>query len=141
MQNAKELSPGIWVSPQITRDDIKLASEQGIRTIISARSDGEEPGQEATASLKKTAEEHGLSFHHIPTRPGQYPEEAVAAFANAANEANRPVLAFCKSGMRAAALWALGEAASCPSGQIIEAAGNVGINLEPLQSELDTRRK
>src|SRR5690606_7705007 len=71
--------------------------------------DGEEPGQPSAASNAAIAAELGLDYTHIPAAPGQYSLEQVRALQAAIAAADGPVLAHCKTGTRAASLFAIGE--------------------------------
>lgn len=55
------------------------------------------------------AESEGLGYSHIPVVPDQVGESKVRAFQKALCEAGGPVLAHCKTGTRAATLYAIGE--------------------------------
>lgn len=105
----KQVSNKLFVSPQVTRTELVSAKAAGIAAIINNRPDGEEPGQPSAASNAAIADELGLGYTHIPVAPGQYSHEQVRAFEAAMEAAEGPVLAHCKSGTRAASLYAIGE--------------------------------
>lgn len=108
MAEFREVAEGFWVAPQITEQDVQEAARRGFRSVINNRPDGEEPGQPANADLRQAAEAAGLAWFEVPTR-GVDPER-VQAMEQALGSAERPVLAFCRSGTRSISLWALAEA-------------------------------
>lgn len=99
------LTPRLAVGPQLTTDDIAAARAAGFSAIINDRPDGEEPGQPLSREIAEAARAGGLAYCHIPVVPGQITDDAVAAFAAALEAADGPVLAFCRTGKRAAALF------------------------------------
>ncbi|WP_297696282.1 TIGR01244 family sulfur transferase [Phenylobacterium sp.] len=109
MTDFRHVTDDISVSPQIGPDDVAQAAAQGFRTIINNRPDGEVPGQPTGHEIEQAAREAGLAYFHIPVRGGPTPEQ-VATTARVVSEADKPVLAFCRSGTRSIITWALAEA-------------------------------
>jgi len=107
------------------------------RTIVNARPDAEEPGQPSSAEIEQTARRLGLQYVHIPVVPGQITEQQVAAFARALTDKPHPVLAYCKSGNRAASLWALARVGKLGVERVIAAAAQAGFDLESLRPKLE----
>lgn len=105
----KQVSDKLFVSPQVTRAELIEAKAAGIAAIVNNRPDGEESGQPTAASNAAIAAELGLGYTHIRVAPGQYSLAQVRAFEAALATAEGPVLAHCKSGTRAASLYAIGE--------------------------------
>lgn len=103
--NLNQLSPKCSVSPQIQPDQIEQLAADGFKAIINNRPDGEGPDQPSSDQLEAAARRHGLAYHHIPVVPGEATEADARAFAAAVEEADGPVVAFCRTGNRAAALW------------------------------------
>lgn len=134
----KPLSDQLSVTAQPPLDAMAEAATQDFKAVISNRPDGEEEGQPSAAQMAQAAEEAGLTFTHIPVVPGQYGEADIAAFKAALDKANGPVLAFCKSGMRAASLWALSQAGTQPAEALLAAAQSAGFDLTALKDRLET---
>jgi len=103
MQISK-ISEQFAVSPQIGYNDVKAAADAGYTCIINCRPEGEETSQPLSKALLKAAKKAGLHYHHIPFKPGRATAEDRARFAAALEQSGGPVLAFCRSGMRARAL-------------------------------------
>jgi uncharacterized protein (TIGR01244 family) len=68
--DARTISAGLSVSPQITKADIAALSGKGFRTVICNRPDGEEPGQPAYAEIEAAAAAEGMTPAIFPLRPG-----------------------------------------------------------------------
>jgi uncharacterized protein (TIGR01244 family) len=65
-----------------------------------------------------------MLFAYIPTAHGDIPDATPEALARALESAEKPVLLYCRSGSRAARVWALAEAARAdgPNAATIAAA-------------------
>jgi uncharacterized protein (TIGR01244 family) len=111
MTDFRRVTDHLSVSPQIQARDLDSAATQGFRSIINNRPDGEEPGQPTSAEIEAAAAERGLAYFHIPVRGGPTPEQ-VEGVRRVVDEADGPILAFCRSGTRSIVTWALGQALS-----------------------------
>ena len=105
MVEYKQLSSNLSVRPQIELAELPEIAAAGFKGIINARPDNEEPGQPTSAELEAAARRLGLSYRHIPIVPGQATPEDAEAFDEALKLAEGPVVAFCRTGGRAAGLW------------------------------------
>ncbi|MCW3837427.1 TIGR01244 family sulfur transferase [Sphingomonas canadensis] len=139
--NHKPLAPGIGVSTQLPPAGIAAARAAGYGAIINNRPDGEEPGQPDSAELEAEARAAGLDYHHIPVVPGQFGDAQVDAFCAAMGGCEKPVLAFCKSGMRATSLWALSQAGKLTTDEILHQAAACGYDLTPLVPRIEARAR
>jgi sulfide:quinone oxidoreductase len=129
------------VSSQLALTDLTAAADQGIRSIINNRPDGEAPDQPTSAEIETAAAALGLGYRHIPIVPGQIHDKDIADFRVALAELEGPVLAFCRTGTRSASLWALSSAAEVASSDLLSAARAAGYDLTTLKPCLDTRRQ
>lgn len=107
----KQITPDLSVTAQIAPDDMAAIGAQGFRAILCNRPDGEDPDQPGFRIIAAAAASAGLAARHVPVTAGEITGADVAAFGAALAELPRPVLAYCRSGRRAAALWELHEAA------------------------------
>jgi sulfide:quinone oxidoreductase len=105
IMDVTHLSPTFAVSPQIQPADVGRLAAAGFKGIINNRPDGEGPGQPSSIEVEAEARRHGLLYRHIPVVPGEATEADARSVAAAVNEAGGPVLAFCRTGNRSAALW------------------------------------
>lgn len=109
------------------------------RTIVNNRPDHEEPRQPSSAELEAEARRLGLDYVHIPVVPGQVDDLQVAAFGEAVSNRKGTVLAFCKTGRRAAILWALSQAGRRNADEILDTAAAAGHDLSALRPKLEEK--
>ena len=138
MTNPKTLSDDIAVCAFVPPEKLAELAPR-FRTIVNNRPDFEEPGQPSSAELEAEARRLGLDYVHIPVIPGQVTHEQVAAFGEAVTNRKGPLLAFCRSGKRAATLWALSEAGRRSADEILRAAAAAGYDLGALRQILEAR--
>jgi sulfide:quinone oxidoreductase len=129
------------VSSQLALPDLTAAADQGIRSIINNRPDGEASDQPTSAEIEAAAAALGLGYRYIPVVPGQIHDEDIANFNAALAELEAPVLAFCRTGTRSASLWALSAAADIASSDLLSTARAAGYDLNALKPRLETRRQ
>jgi uncharacterized protein (TIGR01244 family) len=139
MTQPKRLSDRLSVTTQVDPASMQALADAGLRSIISNRPDGEEPGQPDWATIEQAAREAGMEARHIPVTPGAISDEEAARFATALNELPGPAIAFCRTGMRAATLWALANAGARSPDELIATAADAGYDIAPLRDQL-TRR-
>ena len=123
----KALSSTFAVSPQLTPADVKMAADQGYRSIISNRPDGEEAGQPTAKDMAALAQRYGLGFAHVPAVPGAVTQDDALRMREAMDGLDGPVLAFCRSGARAATLWAMLKARWSDTEAVLRATAAAGL--------------
>lgn len=131
----KELPGDVFVTGQLMPAQLQALAEQGVMSFINNRPDMEAPLQPRAEELEATAQSIGLDYFHIPMAGGLTPgliEASITAF----REAPRPIVAFCASGMRSAALWAFAHVESLGVEATMTALSAVGYNLEQLRGPL-----
>lgn len=133
----RPLTDGLSVAPQIALDDLAAAASQGFRSLISNRPDGEEPGQPTAAEVEAAARDAGLAFRWVPVTMPTLSQEDARAFAAALEDMPGPTLAFCRTGTRSTVLWALSQAGTRPTDEIVSTAAAAGYDLEGLRPRLD----
>ncbi|SHI88175.1 TIGR01244 family sulfur transferase [Wenxinia saemankumensis] len=133
----RQIAPGLSVGPQIVPADIAALKAAGFGAIVSNRPDGEEAGQPASAEIARAAQAAGLAFRAQPIRPGQVGAQDAADFGALLEALPGPVFAYCRTGTRAATLWALSQAGRRPAEGIIAAARAAGYDLAPLRDRLE----
>ena len=100
------ISATLSVSQQIRVNDIQALVDQGFRSIICNRPDGESADQQAFEEIEKAAIRAGLEARYIPVA-GPVSDDTAAAFDAAIEELPKPMLAYCRSGARSMMLWSL----------------------------------
>ncbi|AXJ97325.1 MULTISPECIES: TIGR01244 family sulfur transferase [Pseudomonadota] len=135
----KKITPSFSAAPQLTRDDVAAAAQAGFRSIVSSRPNGEEQGQPSAHEMARIAEEHGLAFAHVPIVPGKATDADADRMKEALTALPGPTLGFCRSGTRAATLWALAEASHADPETIVGQAKAAGYDLADLKPALARR--
>lgn len=135
----RKINDNISVAPQIRADDLTEIAAQGFRTVINNRPDGEAHDQTPAAEIEAAARAAGLAYHFVPAISGKLTPENVADFGKTIEEAEGPVLAFCRSGTRSAMLWALSQAGKRPVDEIIRQTAGAGYDVAPLRQFLERK--
>ena len=126
----RPLTAELSVAPQIAITDLREIANAGFRSVICNRPDEESPEHPSFGEIERAAVECGLQLRYLPAEPGKVSDPQGAAFAKLMAELPKPVLAFCRTGMRSTTLWALTQAGSMPFPQIIERASKAGFDLK-----------
>lgn len=98
-------STGFVASRQIVPDDLKAIRSAGFRSVICNRPDGEEADQPAFDAIAAVARELGMDARYLPVERDRIGDAEVDAFDALLDSLAKPVLAYCRSGSRSAALW------------------------------------
>ncbi len=125
------------VAPQMLPDDVAALAAQGFTALVCNRPDGEEPGQPALDEMRRAAQDAGLAFHHIPVAGGLFPPAAVAAFAAIRRGTPGKVLAYCRTGTRAATLDALANIHGLTAAERIVRAQAAGYDLSAIAGRME----
>ena len=120
------------VSPQISVTDLEILSENGFGKIICNRPDFEVPPSFQSNVIEKVATEIGLSFEYHPLTFENMNAENIEKQMAFIKESERPVLAYCTSGTRCAAIWALGQIGKMSKDEILKTTLESGYNLQGL---------
>lgn len=110
--NIKRISDEFYISGQVGFSDLPTLAEQGVKSIICARPDDEEGNQPRFADIAREAKALGIETLHVPIRPGQACGADVDKFAKGYFDMPKPILGYCRSGMRAHSLWELNQEAT-----------------------------
>lgn len=134
----RRINDRISVSPQIDPADVTELARLGFRGIVNNRPDGEEAGQPEGDAIRAVAEALGLTYSAIPVTQAGFSHPQIDAMTTAIEQADGPVLAYCRSGTRSCNLWALAEAKSGGApGEIVDAGADAGYDLNGLKPMLD----
>lgn len=138
MSKTRKLTNDLSVCAFVTPEELPALASQ-FQAIINNRPDAEEAGQPSSAELEAAARNAGMEYVHIPVVPGQIGEDHVAHFAKALADKPGTKLAFCRSGQRAASLWALAQAGTRGTDDILAAAAAAGYDLSVLRRRLEAK--
>lgn len=130
MSDFRKVTDDFAVAPQITLEDVQRAADEGYRTLINNRPDGESPDQTPSADIEAAARAAGIAYLYLPITGGPTPDQIQRQQAFLA-EAEAPVLAYCRSGTRSIITWSLGQAMSGarPRGELVSLGREAGYDL------------
>lgn len=104
-----KLSDDLSVSPQIVPAEMAAIKAAGYKSIICNRPDGESADQPTFSQIGAAAKAAGLTARYLPIVPGGVSSADSEAFAGLMAQLPKPVLAFCRSGMRSSTLWSMSQ--------------------------------
>ena len=134
----RRIDDTIFVAPQIGAPDLADAAALGVKLVINNRPDDEEPGQPNGESIAAAAQVAGLGYTAIPVTHAGFSHAQVDAMCAALEQADGPVLAYCRSGTRSTYLWALARAKLGDHPAVLtEKAEAAGYDLRPIRPMLD----
>ena len=126
----RPLVPGLAVAPQIAAAELIELKKAGYRAIICNRPDGEGADQPLFAEIAYAAKAVGIEAHYLPAESGKVSDEQGVAFGQLFDSLPKPVLAYCRTGMRSTTMWALSQANSQALPALLESAKNAGFDLK-----------
>ena len=104
----ESLNADFAVAPQLDPAHMADVAAAGFRSVINNRPDLEGgASQPASDSMAQAAAAAGLEYAYLPVIPSDIKQDEVAAMAALIARLPKPVLAFCRSGARAAKLYQL----------------------------------
>lgn len=110
MQAFLLVEPGFYVTPQFAADDLAGVQAAGFASVINNRPDHEgEPAQPDSVALAVAARAAGLSYRHLPVPPSGHADADARQMVELVQSLPQPVLAFCRTGTRSAALYQRGK--------------------------------
>jgi uncharacterized protein (TIGR01244 family) len=138
MSDFRRLTENVLVSPQLALEDIAAAAALGVTLIVNNRPDGEDPDAPQGDAIADAAAAAGVNYVAIPIGHSGFSEPQVDAMIRALDQAEGPILAYCRSGTRSTLLWAL---ASAKQGEepdtIARTAAQAGYDVSPIRSLID----
>lgn len=100
--NIRAINDEYSVCGQISVRDLDAIAAMGFKSIVCHRPDHEEAGQPDFAVIAARARELGIEVAHVPVGPMGVTAQAVNGMVDALDELPRPMLGYCRSGMRSA---------------------------------------
>lgn len=134
------LTPNVTVLDQPSVEDIGELADRGYRSIIGNRPEGESADQPEWNDLKAAATARGMEAVQIPVVASAITAADIDAFTEALERLPKPIAAFCRTGTRAALLWALANQASLTVDERIGIAAKEGYDLEPFRPLLSREK-
>jgi uncharacterized protein (TIGR01244 family) len=105
-----QLAAHFFCAAQISPADITAAKALGVDAVVCQRPDHEEPGQPSSEEVAQWCRRAGIDFIFLPVIPGQITPAHVAEF-DRLTHGKQKLLGYCRTGTRAAILWAANEVA------------------------------
>ncbi len=109
MAEIKRVSKEFSVSAQITAEEVRELADQGVRSLICNRPDGEGADQPNVTEIETAAADAGMVLAYLPIVSGKFSGKDVSDFLAALQRLPAPVHAYCRTGTRSITLWALGQ--------------------------------
>jgi uncharacterized protein (TIGR01244 family) len=132
------LTDAIFVSPQISVDDVRAAQALGVTLIINNRPEGESDDQVPGAEIEFAARAAGMDYVAIPITHSGFSQPQVEAMETALDGATGKVLGYCRSGTRSTLLWALAESkAGADPDELTAIAAAAGYDVAPVRPLMD----
>lgn len=98
------------VAGQLRPQDMERVAQAGFRSVINNRPDFESgPTQPPAADLEAAARAAGLEYRELKVPPAGHTESQARQMVQLVGSLPQPVLAFCRTGRRSAALYMLGK--------------------------------
>jgi uncharacterized protein (TIGR01244 family) len=135
------------ISAQIRPEQIADLKGRGYTTVVALRPDGESADQPTASDMEAAAKANGIRFVYIPVTSAGMSESQIGTLSAVIASDSGKVLAYCRSGSRAARLWSLAEATRDQGAskddilRAVKAAGQSADNLESDIVERIARRK
>ena len=110
MQAFRMVEPGFFVSPQLAAKDMAGIRGAGIASLIDNRPDHEGgPARPHGAALAAAAHAAGLSYRHLARAAIGHADADAQQMMELVHSLPQPMLAFCRTGNRSAALYQKGK--------------------------------
>ena len=104
MADKMKINDEVTVGPQPTVEEINQLNQQGFKTVVNFRTDGEDEQPLSPDAEGKTVRTAGMEYMHIPVSMKSMGPELVDQFRAKYRDLPKPVFAHCKSGKRAGAM-------------------------------------
>ena len=133
----RTLSPRFAVSEQLCAEDMPAIAGAGIKTVICNRPDAEIPAEQHHHVLSAAAKAAGLNFEVLELTMQTMTPQNVARQHALMQDSEGPVLAYCRTGTRCSVVWALTQAGTMSTDDILAAANAAGYDISRIAPTLD----
>lgn len=130
MENLIKINDELAITTnQITADQLQQAALEGYQSVMNLREAEEEDFVPEEPLQVKAA---GLQYFHIPIKPGTLTEELAEAVFKHIDEAPKPLIIHCKSGLRsgAMALMSIANKQHLTAEETLHKAREMGLNYD-----------
>lgn len=140
------LTPEFAIGPQVSANDFEPLRAAGFASVLNVRPDNESGTYLGSVDAEQVARANGLAYAHSPTENHAiFESDILNRFEQALVDLPMPIFAHCKTGTRAAILWALVASRHRPVETVMATLRAAGQDLDFLEQELrdfadETRR-
>jgi uncharacterized protein (TIGR01244 family) len=129
MSDLKQVSNDLSIAGQIASEQLLELASAGFKSVLNLRSPDE---KDFLPEEQQQAEAAGLKYANIPLSPKEANQQLTDEAIQAVENLPKPVLIHCAGGARAGGIALIAHALneSLTPEQIVEKAGELGINLE-----------
>lgn len=103
MKDLKKINDRVTVGGQPTAPDIEQLKNEGFRTIVNLRAEGEEDQPMNPQEEGRAVESAGMKYVHLPVSSATMEPDTVDKFREQLADLEGPVLVHCHAGTRAGA--------------------------------------
>ncbi|ENV49584.1 Oxidoreductase (flavoprotein) [Acinetobacter junii CIP 107470 = MTCC 11364] len=128
----KQVNQEFYVADQISQRDVAELANKGIKTIICNRPDGEGADQPNIIEIQEVASTHGIQVEYLPVVSGRVTDDQAEEFKSVYQAAQKPILAFCRTGTRSITLWGLSQVSGLSLDQMLLVSKTLGYDLQGL---------
>jgi sulfide:quinone oxidoreductase len=125
------LTASLKVADQIDEHDVDALAAAGFKAVICNRPDSE--GGPPSQQIRTACERHGMKFFMQPVEYARLRMADGDTFGSILQQCEQPTLAYCRSGRRSAALWAIAAAPLAGEQTVLERAARIGMQLDELR--------
>jgi uncharacterized protein (TIGR01244 family) len=129
-----QLNASLKVAGQIDERDVDTLAAAGFNAVICNRPDSE--GGTPSPRIRAACERHGMKFFMQPVGYAGLGLADGDTFGAILRQCEQPVLAYCRSGRRTTALWAIAAAPLAGVQAVLERAARIGMQLDELRPVL-----
>ncbi len=126
----KAITEDFSVSSQINLEDLQQLAQQGVKSLICNRPDGEAADQINVTEIEAAATELGIELAYLPVVSGKFSDQDISDFLSAMQRLPKPTHAYCRTGTRSITLWSLYQRRlGVPVGELLATAQRWGYDL------------
>ena len=134
----KKMSEDYSVADQLVESDLAVLKTAGFKSIMCNRPDGEEDEQIDYQIIEQAALALGFKTSFAPIESGRVQEAELKSFSVAVDQLPKPILAYCRSGMRCTVAWVMDQASrGAAIVTVAETAKSAGYDLAALRSHIE----
>ena len=124
------ITPALLVAGQIDERDVEALASAGFKSVVCNRPDSE--GGTPSERIRAACERHGLKFFYQPVKFSKLQLPDGDAFGQILQECEAPTLAYCRTGHRTTALWAIAAAPLMGAVPVLQRVARAGMNLDEI---------